>query len=246
MLSVVLGMVLAAVAPEVTDTSPKVTVNGYASVKTPPNIAHLSYEIVGEGKTSDDALKALVATAGRVQRGLLSLDPDIQPKSSTLGIVGVRGSDCKTDEYDEDDHPKLSTGACAIAGYVAKQSFSAATQRIADVGTMIGLAGRNGAKTPEISNFDIMDSKAAKNQAIAAALADARSKAEAVAQGSGRRLGDITNVQLDGAQDTDEAIVVTGSRLVRPELDAPAPIRVDMAPRPIDTSARVTVTYAIQ
>ena len=32
MLSVVLGMVLAAVAPEVTDTSPKVTVNGYASV----------------------------------------------------------------------------------------------------------------------------------------------------------------------------------------------------------------------
>ena len=50
MLSVVLGMVLAAVAPEVTDTSPKVTVNGYASVKTPPNIAHLSYEMLAKAR----------------------------------------------------------------------------------------------------------------------------------------------------------------------------------------------------
>jgi uncharacterized protein YggE len=246
MLSFAIGMALATAAPAA--DPPRIVVNGYGNVKTPPNVATITYDVVGEGKSSDEALKALVAIAARVEQRLLTLDPDIQPKSSTLSVVGVRGTDCKTNDYDEDDHPKLSSGVCAIAGYVAKQGYSAKTQRIADVGTMVGLAGRNGAKRPEINSFDIADTKAAKNRAIAAALADARSKAEAVAQGSGVGLGAMVAVQLDGAsnRDLDEAIVVTGSRLVRPEIDAPAPITVKMSPRPIDTSASVTVTYSIE
>ena len=130
---------------------------------------------------------------------------------------------------------------------MAKQTFTASTEKVGDVGTMVGLAGRNGATEPEMMGFDLSDSKPAKNRAIATALADARAKAEAMARGSGVALGPMITASLDGArEDGDEAIVVTGSRLVRPELDAPTPVTVTVAPKAIETSARVTVTYAVQ
>jgi len=224
---------------------PRIVVNGYGEVQTPPNIARFSYEVRGEGRTSDDALKALVATAARVENGLLALDPAIQPKSGNLSVVGVRGSDCKIERYD--DTPRLSTGSCAVVGYLAKQTYSARTEKVADVGTMVGFAGRNGASEPEMTGFELADTRPAKDKAIAAALADARAKAEALARGSGVALGPMITASLDGARDEeDEAIVVTGSRLVRPELDAPKPVTVSVAPRPIETNARVTVTYAVQ
>lgn len=112
---------------------------------------------------------------------------------------------------------------------------------------MVGLAGRNGATEPEMTGFDLCDSKLAKNKAIAAALADARVKAEAIARSSSVALGSMITASLDGArEDGDEAIVVTGSRIVRLDQDAPAPVTITLAPKAIETSARVTVTYAIQ
>lgn len=238
-----IGAMLAAAAPA--DLNLKIVVEGYGEVQTPPTVARFSYEIRGEGQSSDEALKELVARASKVEASLLVVDPALQPKSGNLSVVGVRGTDCKAERYE--DAPRLSTGSCAIVGYLAKQSFTALTAKVGDVGTMVGLAGRNGATEPEMTGFDLADSKSAKNQAIAGALADARAKAEAIARGSGVALGSMTTASLDGArEDGDEAIVVTGSRMVRPDLNAPSPVTVTLAPKAIETSARVTVTYAIQ
>lgn len=238
----VLAAAMLQVAP---DAPPRIVVEGNGTVKTPPNIATITYSVRGEGKTNDEALKAMVATVARIEGSLVTIDPDVQPKSGNLSVVGVRGADCKIERYD--DTPRLSTGSCAIVGFLAKQSYSVLTAKVSDVGTMVGLAGRNGATEPEMNGFDLSDSSPAKNLAIAAALADARAKAEAIARGSGLALGQMISASLDGArEDGDDAIVVTGSRLVRPELDAPTPVTVVIAPKEIETTARVTVTYAVQ
>lgn len=241
--SFAVGALLAASTPA--ESIPRIVVEGYGEVRTPPNVARFAYEVRGEGKSSDEALKALVAKATRIESSLLTIDSAVQPKSGNLNIVGVRGTDCKTERYD--DTPRLSAGPCAIVGFLATQSFTALTERVSDVGTMVGLAGRNGATEPEMTGFVLADSKPAKSQAIAVALADARAKAEAIARGTGVTLGSMLSTSLDGArEDGDEAIVVTGSRMVRPELDAPTPVTVTLAPKAIETSARVTVTYAVQ
>jgi uncharacterized protein YggE len=108
---------------------------------------------------------------------------------------------------------------------------------------MVGLAGRQGASNPKIESFDLGDQRDAKRQAIAAALTDAKSKAEAIAAASDARVGEATSITLDGAR--GEEIIVTGSRVSRSSDAANAPISIKVAPGPVVTSAQVTVTYAI-
>jgi uncharacterized protein len=228
------------------DQPPRIVVEGSGTVKSPPDIAMIDYEVRGEGKTNDDALKSLVATADRVAKALKSIDPSLAPKVGNLKVSAVRGAECKMDRYDRT--AQLSTGECAVVGYVAIQNFIVVTPKVTEVATMVGLAGRNGATDPEISKFDLADPKPAKNQAIAAALADARAKAQAVAQGSGLVLGPMIVATLDSARDFDLNGTVTVETLLNelPQVMAPSPVTVVVAPKDIETTAKVIVTYAVQ
>lgn len=219
----------------------KIVVEGSGSVKSPPNVANISYDVQGEGQTSDQAVGALVAKSAAIESALRSMDPSLVLHNATVRIQAVRGDDCKEEEYSDNLH--LSKGACAIVGFVATQDFDAKTSLVADAGTMVGLAGRHGASDPKIDSFGLADQREAKRGAIADALADAKAKAEAIAAGSNTKVGDLLVVTLDGARGGEE-IVVTGMKRLSAN-EAPAPIAVKVAPTPVTTTANVTVTYAI-
>lgn len=219
----------------------KIVVEGSGSVKSPPNVANISYDVQGEGQTSDQAVGALVAKSAAIESALRSMDPSLVLHNATVRIQAVRGDDCKEEEYSDNLH--LSKGACAIVGFVATQDFDAKTSLVSDAGTMVGLAGRHGASDPKIDSFGLADQREAKRAAIADALADARIKADAIAAGSNTKVGELLLVTLDGARD-GQVITVTGSRRVSMNA-VPAPIAVNVAPAPVTTTANVTVTYAI-
>jgi uncharacterized protein YggE len=223
---------------------PRIVVQGYGSVKTPPNVAKFTYVARGEGRTSDDAVSTLAKRSAEIERALRSIDPSLDLHSDSVTIQTVRGSDCKEDRYEETVH--LSTGACATVGYVATQDFDARTSRVRDAGTFVGLAGRHGATNPRIEAFDLVDERGAKRAAIDAALKDAQAKAEAVAAGSHSRVGGVLAVSLDGATNEDLLNALPASQLglrASAERDEPIPVSVD--PKPVETTARVTVSYAI-
>jgi len=220
---------------------PRIVVEGSGSAKTPPNVADIEYEVHGEGQTSDQAIKSLVSKSATIENALRSMDPALELHSATVKVQGVRRGQCKAEDYDEAAH--LSTGDCAIVGYVATQDFDMKTTKVSDAGTMVGLASREGASDPTIESFGLADQRTAKQQAIAAALADARTKAEAVAAGSNSRLGDVISISLDDAR--GQEIVVTGYRANRGVAAPPAPVAVSVTPGPVVTTAQVTVTYAI-
>jgi uncharacterized protein YggE len=196
--------------------------------------------VQGEGKTSDHAVQALVAKSAAIEGALRSMDASLVLHSTTVKVQAAHQGACKEGDYDET--VRLSTGQCAIAGFVATQDFDIRTSNVVDAGTMVGLAGRHGASDPKIDNFGLGDQRDAKRQAIAAALADARSKAEAIAAGSDARVGDVISITLDGAR--GQEIIVTGSRIRSNDLSN-APISIKVAPGPVVTTAQVTVTYAI-
>ncbi|WP_294120668.1 SIMPL domain-containing protein [Sphingomonas sp.] len=221
--------------------APRIVVTGSGTVKTPPNVADLEYEVNGEGETSDQAVKALVSKGAAIENALRSLDPELDLHSDKVKVQGVRRGPCKADDYDETAH--LSTGNCAIVGYVATQEFDLRSTKVSDAGTMVGLASRQGATNPSIESFGLADQRVAKQQAIAAALGDARVTAEALAAGSNARLGEIMTISLDDAR--EQEIVVTGSRVARNSVPPPTPVIVSVAPGPVITTAQVTVTYAI-
>ena len=222
---------------------PRIVVQGFGSVKTPPNLAKFAYVARGEGRTSDEAVSALTRKAAEIERALRSIDPALELHSDSVNVQTVRGNDCKEDRYEETVH--LSTGPCAIAGYVASQDFDARTSRVQDAGTFVGLSGRHGATNPRIEAFDLADERGAKRAAIEAALKDAQAKAEAVASGSRSRLAGVLAVSLDGATTEDLINLLPASevRIAAAERDEPIPISVN--PKPVETTARVTVSYAI-
>ena len=221
----------------------RIVVQGFGSVKNSPNVAEISYDVRGDGSTSDQAVAALVAKSAAIEKSLLSIDPALQIHSDSVRIQAVRPKDCDESDYG-DDLVRLSTGECAIKGYVAVQDFDFRTSRVADAGTLVGLAGRGGAYNPKIGSFGLADRKEAKRRAIASAMADAQAKADDIANGTGARLGKIITVTLDNARDQSEEIVVTGS-LARVRAAEKEPIPVSVNPTPVDTSAQVTVSYAI-
>lgn len=225
----------------VTSDSPRIIVQGESSVMTVPNLARLSYNVRGEGRTSDEAVSNLVAKTAAIENALRSMDPSVDLHSESVRVETVRGTDCKENDYNE--RAVVSTGVCAIEGFVATQDFGARTSQVDNAGTMVGFAARRGASDPRIQDFDVADTGAAKRQAIAGALAEARTKAEAIAAASGIRLGEILSVSLDGAEANE--IVVTGSRMRSPAAERDEPITISITPEPVETTARVTVSYAI-
>lgn len=242
MVSFAISAVLAlASADPASESISKIVVEGAGSVKTPPNVATISYDVQGEGASSDRATEALVSKSAAVEDALRSVDPALELRSAKVSVQAVRGGKCQDDEYDE--RPRLSVGDCAIVGYIAKQDFEVRTLRVVDAGTMVGLAGREGAAQPKIDDFGLVDQADARRQAIAAALADAKSKAEAIVAGTNARLGEVISISLDGARE-NEMVVVTGSRRRR-DITANAPVSVKVAPGPVYTTAQVTVSYSI-
>lgn len=220
---------------------PYIVVEGSGSARTPPNVAEIEYEIEGEGKTSDQAVRALGSKSAAVEDALRSMDPSLTSQSRTVRVEAVRQQGCEKDS--DDEAARLSTGNCAVVGYVATQDFSVKSTRVADAGTMVGLASRQGASKPKIESFDLVDPRAARQQAIAAALVDARMKAEAVAAGSNSRIGDVISIALDAARANE--IVVTGTLRQANVMETGAPVPVSVTPGPVVTNASVTVTYTI-
>ena len=219
---------------------PRIIVDGYGEVKMPPDLAAITYTVRGEGSTSDDAVRAMTAKGGRIEAALHKIDSAAEPRTGDVSIAPVKSDDCK----DRVETPQLSTGPCAILGYVATQELTVRTAAIKDAGTMVGLVGRGGGIDAQLSSFNLRDPRAAQREATAAALADAASKAGAIASASRVALGSILSVSTVG-RSAEEIAAYAPTSAASNASGEPEPVRVNLNPEPITTSANVTVTYAI-
>ncbi|SEK44579.1 hypothetical protein SAMN05216382_0424 [Sphingomonas palmae] len=223
--------------------TPQISVAGTGSVFTPPDVATVTWTVHGEGPTSDAALTQLNATRRAIDGGVRSLTT-ATPKGGNVSIRAVRSRDCNANSYGP---PQLDAGACAIVGYVADLSLELRTDQVSKAGTITGLIGRLGARDPRVSSFALADPRAAQARAMAAALADARTRAETIAQGARVTLGPILYASDSGNRDTPDEIEVTGAAMAlpAPPPPPPPPIDVNVAPAPIETQATARVTYRI-
>lgn len=224
---------------------PSITVLGIGEVKTPPDLAMVAYGVRGEGATPDDATRALVVKQKAIASALASLSPEeIQISNGSVNVRASRSSACQSQDYGPG--PQLSTGSCAVLGYVARMDV---TVRMAPktAGTATGLASRLGAEQANIQRFGLRSDAVARRAAIAAAITDAKAQAAAIAAASGQQLGDILEVRDQNAFSQSD-IVVTGSMLAAPPPPPapPPPVEIAISPEPVTSAARITVTFAIQ
>jgi uncharacterized protein YggE len=219
---------------------PRISVGGSGQVFTPPDLATIGYTVRGEGETSDVAVAQMVARRKKVDAGL-ALFKEIEVRAAQVSVREVRSRECQPNY----GAPTLSTGACAIIGYVAELSVTVRTTLPKQAGTIVGLLGREGASNPSLSGFALADPGAAQRRAIAAALDDAHRKAEAIAAGTGVKVGRLISASNNGFGyiESRDAVYEANVAPPPPPPPPPPPIAVDLTPQPISTQASVTVTY---
>src|SRR4029450_8495073 len=86
----------------------------------------------------------------------------------------------------------------AVAGYTATNSVTVTIRKIADAGDVVDAAVGAGANQVYGPNLLASDQNAAYRKGLAAAVAEARTKAEALARASGVSLGRVTAVTESG------------------------------------------------
>ena len=241
--TVVLAALSSAANGQAAADQPKIIVDGYGEVKTMPDIATITYTLRGEGTTSDEAVKAMVAQGLKIHAMLHTVEASEAPQSDEVRVSPVKGSACKDREYGNDD--QLSKGACAVVGYIATQDVELRTSNIKDAGTMVGLVGRGGAYNARIQGFSISDVRPAKQQ----------SRSSVLANGSHVGLGPILPVVMGGNATpvtvlSSQEVKLSGTTRTEDLINSlpqgfARPIAVNVNPEPITTSATVGVTYAI-
>ncbi|MBB5709862.1 SIMPL domain-containing protein [Sphingomonas xinjiangensis] len=231
-------------APEAVERTIQVT--GTGIVQTVPDIALLDIYLRGEGATPDAATIAIAAKQKAVHRGLTGLlGTDAELTTSNVTIIEARGAAC-TDARGYNSQPRISTGDCAVIGYIATIQMNVRTRAVEKAATAAGLASRLGASDARVQGFTLSDPEAAQGRANAAAVETARKKAAALASGAGHKLGTIVAVRDQANFD----MMVSGARHRVSDAAAPpapevAPVVIELKPKPIETRAQVFVTYPI-
>jgi uncharacterized protein YggE len=221
---------------------PRIVVEGHGSVASEPDLVTITFTARGEGRSSDEAVKALVAVRQQADQAVASVVADGDLKDEKMRVEAVRGSACKGD----DDNPRFDAGPCAIIGYVATVPVTLHSQEVNKAGTLTGLIARLPGAEPRLQSFSLKNPALAKQRALAAAMADARTQAEELARAGQVRLGrilSISNAQNQYGQENE--IVVTSAKSMAPPARVITPVAVNVTPAPVETSAQVVVNFEI-
>jgi len=168
---------------QVPDTaSGGITVLGTGSANVTPDRASFAFGTVSQARTASAAL----ATSSQAATRLVN----------ALREAGVARADIQTSEVSLS--PRMNENGEEIVGYTATNTVSANIRKLADAGDVIDAAVGAGANQVYGPNLLSSDQDAAYRNALKAAVAEARSKAETLAGAAGKTLGQITAISEVG------------------------------------------------
>lgn len=199
--------------------------------------------VQGTGRVSGrpDTLRATVGVAARrasVQEALDAANAAAQRVLDALDDAGVAQDDVRTTQFSV--NPQFSQDG-AITGYEVANLVEATLRDLDRVGAVLETvveAGGDDARVQGVS-YALEDDAALLADARAAAVADARTRAEQYAEAAGVELGALVGVsELPAAGPFDEAFAA--------ETAAEGAAAVPLAPGTQDVAVTVTATWAIR
>jgi uncharacterized protein YggE len=220
---------LAAGAFQTNESTPSIRVTGTATLSVPPEEASIDLGIVTEAPDAKDAARQNAQKMSAVLealRGKLGANARIETISYSLDPVY---------RYPERSEPVLS-------GYSARNIVRVQELPLDKVGETIDLATTSGANSVSNVSFGLRDEKAAKARALRDAAADAKAKADTLADALGVRVQGILAV-LEGEPEVIRPLgPVYRAELAMADKAAPTPIEGGK----IQVNATVTLVVAIQ
>jgi uncharacterized protein YggE len=182
-----------------------ITMAGHGEVRATPDTAMLSAGVSTQGAT---AAAALAANNGRMQAVLAALKKQ-----------GVPDKDVQTANFSvSPQYANASGEAPRITGYQANNQVEVRLEDVGKLGTALDAVVTAGANQMNGVNFSIRNDADLLAQARAAAVTEARLKAETFAKAAGVSLGSILSISEAANEGPRpmyrmESVMVTGSRM---------------------------------
>jgi uncharacterized protein len=210
-------LLAAPAAAQTTDTTPTIAVDGNGTATLVPDIADFQAGVQRRAPASGAARRAANARIAAVLKALKAhgvADADIQ--TSGLSIERRRV------------HHRIR--------YTATQTLTVRARDVPHLGALLDAVANAGADSIEAPEFGFADPSRGQQLAERAALADARTRADAAAAQTGLRITGVRSVDLDPQPAVFEQGSSSGS-----SAKAPRPTRIE--PGTEDFSATVRVVY---
>lgn len=159
-----------------------ITASGLGSVTTVPDRAHFSFGVQAQSRTASQALEAA--------------DTQLRRVVAALREAGVAQADIQTEQISLS--PRTSEDGVQIVGYMAVSSVSVRVRNLDRAGPVVDAAVGAGANQVYGPSLTRSDQAAVYRSALKAAYADARAKAQALAEAAGVTLGEMTSTVEGG------------------------------------------------
>ncbi len=209
-------------APSTTQRT--VTVSGTATIKSAPDEA-----VVGLG----------VQTQANTAQGALSLNASKMLKVlQALADQGVDKADVATSSVSL--YPTYGQNGMDITGYQAANEVNVTLHDMNKVGPVIDAAVGAGANFTNGVTFQLSDQNQGVNQALTAAVADARSKAQTLAAAGDAQLGQVVSIQETSAP-SGPPVYYGRDAVAGAAASVPTPIQ----PPTLETQVSVTVVWGL-
>jgi uncharacterized protein len=198
---------------------PGVITSGDATVSKKPDSASLSVGVESRQSTASAAQSDLANKAAKLiarAKALGIADKDLNTSGYTVG-------------------PYYAPGAQTISGYQASEQLQLNWHTVDTVGKALDALVQEGGATNVSVSFGLADPKAAQAEARTLAIADARSRAQAMAGAAGVKLGqvmrvsDLTASGYPSAGYAINAAAPAASQLPVGELNVTVTVEVDFA-----------------
>jgi uncharacterized protein YggE len=171
------------------ETVPSLLVNGNAELQVEPDEAVVRLGVSFQEADAAAAQRRVNTTANAVLQA--------------VEAKGIAKSAIQTSRLDlspvYDHRPRSDDGPPVVVGYQASNVVTVRLEDLAKVGEVVDAAIGAGANRVEGISFELEDDDAAKQQALAQAIEDAKSKATAMARALGMPLGPVLEVNEAGA-----------------------------------------------
>jgi hypothetical protein len=215
------------------DSIPKLTVRGQAELNKPADQLRLQVGVLTESPQAESALqdnnrkmqsvveaiKKVGLGAGEFETGSFSLQPVYSQRPRNAEV-----------EW----QPR-------IVGYRVSNTLMIRTKKLDMAGKLIQAANDAGANSIDSISFDLADPRTHRAEAIAAAAANARSDAAALAKAAEQKLVRILGISLDEAGYQPPTPLLAAGRMAMAETAMAPPIE----PGEIVVRASVTIVYEI-
>jgi uncharacterized protein YggE len=206
-----------------------ITITGTGKVKFTPDVAYLTVGVSSNGKTAAEAWKLNADKVKKLFEELKKLglgEKDLQTTSVHI-----------TARY---DYPKERPAQ--LIGYTASYNLSITVRKLGGVGKVLDAAVESGAKQSMGIRFECSDPEKLMDQARAAAVADARRKAQIYVKGAGAKLRTVVSIH-EGNYSPYRTYQFQYERALKD--DKPAGLPLPIAAGEQEMTATVTVTWMI-